>query len=110
MRPYMTIGSYLPKPKDPLNSDEIFGIVYKVPCCDCEFVYIGQSKRDLKSRLSEHIRAIKNQRPDLSALCEHSITLDHKINWDDAKINKSKKIIPKGFLLKIGISTKPLML
>ena len=37
------------------------------------YIYIGQTKRDLKSRLDEHKRAIKNQRSDLSVLCEHFI-------------------------------------
>ena len=61
-------------------------MVYQVPCLDCSFIYIGQTKRDLKFRLDEHKRAIKNQRPDLSALCEHSITKDHIISWTEAKI------------------------
>ena len=61
-------------------------LVYQVPCRDCSIVYIGQTKRDLKSRLDEHIRAIKNQRPDLSALCKHSITLDHIISRTETKI------------------------
>ena len=39
-----------------------------------------------KPGLDEHKRAIKNQRPDLSALCEHSITMDHIISWTEAKI------------------------
>ena len=29
----------------------------------------------------EHQRAIKYQRPDKSALCQHSTSLDHAINW-----------------------------
>ena len=43
-------------------------------------------KCDLKSRLDEHKRAIKNQRPDFSAVCEHSITVDHIISWIEAKL------------------------
>ena len=77
MKPFVTIGKSFPSPKDPLDVNEITGIIYHVPCHDCPFVYIGQTKRDLKSRLSEHKRAIKYQRPEKSALGEHSITLDH---------------------------------
>ena len=64
MKPFVTIGKFLPSPKDPLDVNEITGIIYKVPCRDCAFVYIGQTKRDLKLRLSEHKRAIKYQRPE----------------------------------------------
>ena len=64
MRPFATIGKSLPSPKDPLDVNEITDIIYQVPCHDCPFVYIGQTKRDLKLRLSEHKRAIKYQRPE----------------------------------------------
>ena len=91
MKPFATIAKYLPSPKDPLDVNEITGIIYQVPCHDCPFVYIGQTKRDLKSRLSEHKRAIKYQRPEKSALCEHSIILDHIIDWNEATILSTEK-------------------
>ena len=91
MRLFVAIGNSLSSPNDPLNVNEITGIVYQVPCHDCPFVYIGQTKRDLKSRLLEHKRAIKYQRPEKSALCEHSITLDHIIDWNEATILSAEK-------------------
>ena len=47
---------------------------------------LDKTKCDIKSRLDEHKRAIKNQHPDLSVLCEHSVTMDHIISWTEAKI------------------------
>ena len=88
---FATIGKSFPSPKDPLAVNEITGIIYQVPCHDCPFVYIGQTKRDLKSRFSEHKRAIKYQRPEKSALCEHSITLDHLIDWSEATTLSTEK-------------------
>ena len=75
IKPHLTIRKLLPSLKDPLDYSEKSCLFYQVPCRDCSFVYIGQTKRDLKSRLDEHKRAIKNQRLNLSALCEHSITI-----------------------------------
>ena len=72
MKPIHTIGRILPSPKDPLTLEEKSCLVNEVPCFDCDFVYIGQTKRDLKSRLAEHKLAIRNQEPEKSALCEHS--------------------------------------
>ena len=86
MKPHLTIRKLLPSLKEPLDNSEKSCLVYQVLCRHCSFVYIGQTKRDLKSRLDEHKRAIKNQRPDLSAFCEHSITTDHIISWTEAKI------------------------
>ena len=66
-----TIGRILPSAKDPLTLEEKSCLVYQVPCFDCNFVDIGQTKWDLKSRFAEHKLAIKNQEPEKSALCEH---------------------------------------
>ena len=35
-------------------------IVYKVPCGECDAVYVGETKRTLKVRLSEHRQAVKS--------------------------------------------------
>ena len=78
-------------PRTLLDVNEITGTIYQVSCHKCSFVYIGQTKRDLKSRLSEHKRAIKYQRLEKSALCEHSITLDHLIDWNEAAILSTEK-------------------
>ena len=48
MKPIRTIDQYLPSPQDPITSDEITCVVYEVPCKDCDFVYVGQTKRDPK--------------------------------------------------------------
>ena len=29
-------------------------IVYKIPCCDCEAQYIGETRRSLQKRIAEH--------------------------------------------------------
>ena len=91
MRPFVTIGKSLPSHEDPLDVNEITDIIYQVPYHDCPFVYIDQSKRDLKSRFSEHNRAMKYQRPEKFAFGEHSITLDHIIDWIEATILSTEK-------------------
>ena len=35
-----------------------------------------------------HKRCIKHQTPDQSALCEHSMTMDHNIDWENTIILK----------------------
>ena len=68
MKPVQTIGPILPSPKDPLTLEEKNCLVYQVPCFNCNFVYIGQTKRDLKSCLAEHKLAIENQEAEKSAI------------------------------------------
>ena len=56
------IGQILPSPKDPLILEEKSCLVYEVPCFDFDFVYIRQTKQDLKSRLAEHKLANEKSR------------------------------------------------
>ena len=90
MRPVCTIDQILPSSKDPHNPENKSCVVYQVPCSDCNFVYIGQTKRDPKSRLAEHNLTIKNQKPKKSALCEHFMRFDHLIDWNNTKILKTE--------------------
>ena len=86
--PVKTIGNFLTVPKDPIQEHEKSQLVSKIPCADCEFVYIGQTKRDLKSRIAEHKRTVKNHEPEKSALCKHLMLFDHCINWNQAVVLK----------------------
>ena len=45
-----------------------------------EHILANQTKRDLNSRLKEHPRAIKQQKSENSAMCEHVILFDHVID------------------------------
>ena len=80
MKPIYTIGRILPSPKDPLTLEEKSYLVYEVSCFGCDFIYIGQTKWELKSHLAEHKLAIRNQEPEKSALCKLSIQFDHLID------------------------------
>ena len=88
MKPVKTVGNILTSPKDPIAEHEKSRFVYKIPCADCEFVYVGQTKRDLKSRVAEHKRAVKNAEPEKSTLCEHLMLFDHRINWEESTVLK----------------------
>ena len=39
--------------KDPVNKENKCGVVYKIDC-DCNKSYIGETKRNVKTRLKEH--------------------------------------------------------
>ena len=49
---------------------------------------MGQTKWDLKSCVAEHKRAVKNAEPEKSALCEHVMLFDHRINWEESTVLK----------------------
>ena len=88
MKPVKTISNILTSPKDHIAEHKKSRLVYKITCADCEFVYVGQTKRDLKSRVAEHNRAVKNAEPEKSAECEHLMLFDHCINWKKSTVLK----------------------
>ena len=57
------------------------GVVYKIPC-SCDAFYIGETGRQLKTRISEHKLSV-SKKDAKSALCEHTLTHpEHSIQWD----------------------------
>ena len=84
-----TLRSLLTRVKDPQkNKDK--GIVYRIPCRDCSEVYIGETGRPSKTRITEHRRAV-NQMDTKNANAVHSDVLNHRINWDRSKVIDREK-------------------
>ena len=50
MRPVNTLRESLVHPKDKVESSEAGGVVYEIPCLNCESKYIGETGRLLKTR------------------------------------------------------------
>ena len=58
--------------------------VYRIKCTGCQATYIGETYRNLKTRLTEHKRATKNG--DIrNHISEHHRLTKHKIDWDSAE-------------------------
>lgn len=68
------------------------GCVYKIPCKGCNSYYVGQTGKDLKTRVKQHKYNVKYC-AESSALFQHKFKCDHHIDWDNA-VSVIKK---KGF-------------
>ena len=42
------------RPKDPIPKEKKTGVIYKIPCQDCNTNYIGETGRALSTRIKEH--------------------------------------------------------
>ena len=76
----------LVRPKDPGPIEERKGVVYSIPCVECSSVYIGQTGRSLKQRISEHRRALKNGDVQTSALAEHVFKTGHAVDLSQSEV------------------------
>ena len=61
------------------------GVIYKVPCRDCEASFIGETGRSLQKRITEHKYAVKtNNRKN--GIAVHAWDMEHRPDWDATEI------------------------
>lgn len=88
--PNTKIAQLLRSPKDsfPLEKPG----VYKIDC-SCGSAYIGQTKRTITSRVKEHIRAVKNNDTQKSAIADHLLTAgtNHWIELHSPKVLSTER-------------------
>ena len=65
--------------------DRIYGLSR-----DCNAVYVGETGRSVRTRKREHVDAVKTFNTKKSALSQHVMEFDHRIDWDNVKILKSE--------------------
>ena len=54
VKPQTTLRQVLVHPQDKVEKQKEAGVVYKIPCSQCEKVYIGETGRQLGTRITEH--------------------------------------------------------
>ena len=52
--------------------------IYNIQCGGCSGNYVGQTKRRVETRIKEHVRALKNNEEEKSAMAAHCIIEKHK--------------------------------
>jgi hypothetical protein len=84
-KPGRTLRRSLTKVKKQTPQEKQTGIVYEVPCKDCDKVYVGETKRTMKVRLSEHRQAVRKG-DSRNGIAVHVQTTEHGINWEGASV------------------------
>ncbi|XP_068989277.1 uncharacterized protein [Neodiprion pinetum] len=80
------LSSMFDSGKDPLPLGMRSGVVYKIPCNHCNMSYIGQTSRQLHTRITEHKRNIHEHEDNYTALTRHAIDFDNSFNYSQASI------------------------
>ena len=108
-RPETTLRKLLVRAKDPVPTSTLNGIIYRIPCKDCEHAYVGQSRHSLHCRVKEHQRAVRNGDTNASALAEHAWNEEHHIT-SIGRMQKCSKLTnstgEKDAYWSLGILTK----
>ena len=101
VRPLNTLRRALVHPKDKIETNDKCGTVYKIPCHNCDKVYIGESARKLGTRLKEHqadcrkVEAATRRtrgttetapEPTSSGTADHVRDDNHVINFEGAEV------------------------
>nr|CAI5842688.1 unnamed protein product [Callosobruchus analis] len=95
--PVSIVFSKLKTPVKPLEKSDI---VYSISCCNCNKAYIGQTSRNLKSRITSHKSDI-NREVNSCGLAQHAIETRHKINWESAKVLDIERNFEKRIFLEM---------
>ena len=90
LKPHHTLSSLFRKPKDAINFKQKRGLMYQISYRDCNAVYVGETGRSVRTRKREHADAVKTFNTKNSALSQHVMDFDHRIDWDNLKILKSE--------------------
>ncbi|BHF79242.1 hypothetical protein SprV_0602236200 [Sparganum proliferum] len=84
-RPEETIRRLVMKPKDPLPRLETSGVVYRIWCSCRQSNYVGETGRQLRTRMAEHAAVVR--RNDASSqVSAHSTRPGHTFKFDEAEI------------------------
>lgn len=77
-----SLNSIIKLGKDKTDKWDQTNVVYKFDCSNCSAIYIGQTKRSLKTRITEHMKNTNSE----SVVCQHRQIPNHEFDWNNVKI------------------------
>ena len=83
------MGKYIKVQKDICPHTSKSNVIYKISCNNCDASYVGQTGRQLKTRITEHrnhIIIIRDNTSVRSIITEHRLQFDHDFQWDKVEI------------------------
>ena len=125
VKPQTTLKQVLGHLKDKVVKQKNVGVVYKIPCNQCEKVYIGETGRQLETRITEHkkeavkisdrnftrsTRTASTNEHHKSAITDHVCQNNHIMNWEASEIveherDKFKRWIKESICIRLNTPT-----
>jgi len=99
------LTDFIKRHKDVNKFEVNNNIVYKIFCNNCNASYVGQTKRQLKTRINEHVKNIASDESKHSVITKHILNKNHTFDWQNAKIldfenNYFKRLIVEMIYIK----------
>jgi hypothetical protein len=79
---HKTIGQQFRDKMKGQNSKKI-GVVYCIDCKDCEKIYVGQTGKDIQTRMQQHEEKCRSSEEQSSSILKHSRLMNHRFNFDE---------------------------
>jgi len=80
------LGGFIRAHKDRNHPLKNNNVVYKIMCKDCDASYVGQTKRQLKTRVNEHRYNLTSLSANPSVITEHILQHSHSFDWESVRI------------------------
>jgi len=84
------LGKFIKAHKDTNNHFNNNNVIYKIFCNDCSASYVGQTKRQLKTRTKEHSNNSKSISAKPLVITEHMMEFSHSFDWNNVKISNKE--------------------
>lgn len=97
--PVSKLRNQLMNVKDRLPNEQFPGVVYKIPCLNCNHAYIGETGK-FSRRIKDHQRDVKNKKHATNALAGHAHDTGHQIDWGNASILSKERNLTTRLLLE----------
>ena len=85
-KPLKTLQQEFPSPKFRPPIEHQPNVVYKIPCADCGWCYVGETGRCFETRKKEHVRNVKTY-ANGSNIAKHAWSFDHRIDFDNRPVS-----------------------
>ncbi|XP_071652241.1 uncharacterized protein [Temnothorax longispinosus] len=80
------LNSIIKVQKDKSAQSSKNNVIYKICCKNCDASYVGQTKRQLRTRIKEHQANIRLDASKHSVVSEHITKFNHAFDWDNVEV------------------------
>src|SRR3978361_810110 len=94
------VNNLFTKLKDKTPIDLQNNVVYRIPCDNCQQIYIGQTKRNLQSRLISH-KSDCNRKILNCDLADHMVKNKHQPDYDNVKVLHKENNLSRRLILEM---------